>query len=132
MRRVEQITEALWGTRVSSGTVSRLNQKIFRHIEASRNREITGEFPYVYLDGVALKRSWAGDVRNISVMNAIGVRSDGFRQLLGVANGEKEDLEGWRGFLWHLKDRSLKGARLIVSNACSGRTRHFYERKTQL
>jgi putative transposase len=120
VRRVEDITEALWGTRVSSGTVSRLNQKIYRHIEAWRNREITGEFPYVYLDGVILKRSWAGEVKNISVLIAIGVGTDGFRQILGVAEGEKEDLEGWRGFLCHLKDRGLKGVRLIISDACRG------------
>src|ERR1700744_1790800 len=120
VRRVEDITEALWGTRVSSSTVSRLNQKIYRHIEAWRNREITGEFPYVYLDGVVLKRSWAGEVRNISVLIAIGVGTDGFRQILGVAEGEKEDLEGWRGFLCHLKDRGLKGVQLIVSDACRG------------
>jgi putative transposase len=120
VRRVEDITEALWGTRVSSGAVSRLNQKIYKHIEAWRNREITGEFPYVYLDGVILKRSWAGEVRNISVLIAIGVASDGFRQILGVAEGEKEDLEGWRGFLRHLKDRGLGGVRLIISDACRG------------
>jgi putative transposase len=120
VRRVEDITEALWGTRVSSGTVSRLNQKIYRHIEAWRNRQITGEFPYVYLDGVILKRSWAGEVKNISVLIAIGVGTDGFRQILGVAEGEKEDLEGWRGFLCHLKDRGLKGVRLIISDACRG------------
>jgi putative transposase len=120
VRRVEDITEALWGTRVSSGTVSRLNQKIYRHIEAWRNREITGDFPYVYLDGVILKRSWAGEVRNISVLVAIGIGTDGFRQILGVAEGEKEDLEGWRGFLRHLRDRGLKGVRLIISDACRG------------
>ncbi len=120
VRRVEDITEALWGTRVSSGTVSRLNQKIYRHIEAWRNRQITGEFPYVYLDGVILKRSWAGEVKNISVLIAIGVGTDGFRQILGVAEGEKEDLEGWRAFLCHLKDRGLKGVRLIISDACRG------------
>src|ERR1700733_12635377 len=120
VRRVEDITEALWGTRVSSGTVSRLNQKIYRHIEAWRNRDIVGDFPYVYLDGVILKRSWAGEVRNISVLIAIGIGTDGFRQILGVAEGEKEDLEGWRGFLRHLKDRGLKGVRLIVSDACRG------------
>jgi transposase-like protein len=120
VRRVEDITEALWGTRVSSGTVSRLNQKIYRHIEAWRNREIVGEFPYLYLDGVILKRSWAGEVRNISVLVAIGIGTDGFRQILGVAEGEKEDLEGWRGFLRHLRDRGLKGVRLIISDACRG------------
>jgi putative transposase len=120
VRRVEDITEALWGTRVSSGTVSRLNQRIYRHIEAWRNREIVGDFPYVYLDGVILKRSWSGEVKNVSVLVAIGVGADGFRQILGVAEGEKEDLEGWRGFLRHLKDRGLNGVRLIISDACRG------------
>jgi transposase-like protein len=108
------------GTRVSSSTVSRLNQKIYRHIEAWRNREITGEFPYVQLDGAVLKRSWARKVRNISVLVAFGVGTDGFRQILGVAEGEKEDLEGWEGFSRHLKDRGLKGVRLIISDACRG------------
>ena len=120
VRRVEEITEALWGTRVSSGTVSRLNPKIYRHIEAWRNRAIEGEFPYLYLDGVVLKRSWAGEIRNVSVLVAIGIGTDGFRHILGVAEGEKEDLEGGRGFLRHLKDRGLKGARLLISDACRG------------
>ena len=120
VRRVEDITEALWGTRVSSGTVSRLNQKIYRHIEAWRNRKIEGEFPYLFLDGVVLKRSWAGEVRNVSVLVAIGVGADGHRQMLGVAEGQKEDLEGWRGFLRHLKERRLAGVQLIVSDACIG------------
>jgi putative transposase len=120
VRRVEDITEALWGTRVSSGTVSRLNQKIYRHIEAWRNRAIEGEFPYLFLDGLVLKRSWAGEVRNVSVLVAIGVGADGHRQILGVAEGHKEDLEGWRGFLRHLKERGLAGVQLIISDACIG------------
>lgn len=120
VRRVEDITEALWGTRVSSGTVSRLNQKIYRHIEAWRNRKIEGDFPYLFLDGVVLKRSWAGEVRNVSVLVAIGVGADGHRQILGVAEAQKEDLEGWRGFLRHLKDRGLAGVQLVISDACLG------------
>ncbi len=59
-------------------------------------------------------------MKNVSVLVAIGVGADGFRQILGVAEGEKEDLEGWRGFLRHLKDRGLKGVRLIISDACRG------------
>lgn len=73
VRRVEDVTEALWGTRVSSGTVSNLNQKIYKHIEAWRNRGIDREYPYVFLDGIVLKRTWAGEVRNVSVLVAIGV-----------------------------------------------------------
>ncbi|MDA8090587.1 MAG: transposase, partial [Nitrospiraceae bacterium] len=65
VRRVEDITEALWGTKVSSGTVSELNAKIYETIEAWRMKPIEGEHPYVYLDGIALKRSWGGEVRNV-------------------------------------------------------------------
>src|SRR5215468_1977381 len=69
VRRVEDITEALWGTRVSPSTVSDLNKKIYGTIEAWRNRPIEGEHPYVYLDGIVLKRSWAGEVRNVSLLS---------------------------------------------------------------
>ena len=120
VRRVEDITEALWGTRVSSGTVSKLNQKVYRHIETWRNRPIEGEHPYVYLDGVVLKRSWAGEVRNVSVLVAVGVGADGYRRILGVAEGHKEDKSGWSGFLRHLKERGLKGVQLVISDACLG------------
>jgi len=120
VRRVEDITEALWGTKVSSSTVSRLNQRIYKHIEAWRNRPIEGEFAYLHLDGIILKRSWAGEVKNVSVLVALGIGADGYRQILGVAEGEKEDLEGWRGFLRYLRDRGLAGVRLVISDACRG------------
>src|ERR1700716_861297 len=67
VRRVEDITEALWGTRVSPSTVSNLNKKIYAKIEAWRNRRIEGENPYLYLDGIVMKRTWAGEVRNVSL-----------------------------------------------------------------
>jgi len=120
VRRVEDITEALWGTRVSSGTVSKLNKKVYKHIEAWRNRPIDGDYPYVYLDGIVLKRSWAGEIKNVSVLVAIGVDQDGYRTILGVQEGHKEDKSGWGGFLEHLKARGLKGLRLVISDACMG------------
>jgi len=77
VRRVEDITQALWGNRVSPGTVSNLNKKIYGRIEEWRNRQITGTFPYVYLDGIFLKRSWGGEVQNVAVLVAIGVSRPG-------------------------------------------------------
>lgn len=120
VRRVEDITEALWGTRVSPATVSRLNQKIYEQIEAWRMKPIEGSHPYVYLDGIVLKRSWAGEIRNVSLLVAIGVNEDGYREILGIVEGAKEDKAGWSSFLNHLKDRGLKGVELIVSDACMG------------
>jgi putative transposase len=120
VRRVEDITEALWGTRVSPSTVSDLNKKIYATIETWRNRPIEGEHPYVYLDGIVMKRSWAGEVRNVSLLVAIAVNVEGYREILGIVEGAKEDKAGWSGFLKHLKERGLRGVRLIISDACIG------------
>jgi putative transposase len=121
VRRVEDITQALWGTRVSPSTISELNQKVYAQIETWRNRRLSDiEYPYVYLDGIVLKRSWAGEVKNISVLVAIAVDSEGFREVLGSWEGPKEDLEGWDGFLRHLKQRGLTGVQLFITDKCLG------------
>ena len=120
VRRVEDITQALWGMRVSAGTVSDLNQKMYERIETWRNRPIEGVYPYVYLDGISLKRTWGGEVRNVSVLVAVGVGEDGYRDILGVAEGYKEDKAGWSGFLAYLKQRGLKTPELVISDKCIG------------
>ncbi|MEY9699562.1 hypothetical protein ABIF50_001412 [Bradyrhizobium diazoefficiens] len=120
VRRVEDITEALRGTRVSPSTVSNLNKKIYTKIEAWRNRRIEGEHPYLYLDGIVMKRSWAGEVRNVSLLVASAVNAEGFREILGICEGAKEDKSGWSSFLRHLVDRGLRGVQLVVSDACRG------------
>jgi putative transposase len=120
VRRVEDITEALWGERVSSGTVSRLNAELYERIEAWRNQPIVGEHAYVYLDGVWLKRAWAGEVKNVSVLVAIGVNANGYREILGVAEGMKEDKESWLAFVRWLAERGLSGVRLFISDKCRG------------
>jgi len=120
VRRVEDITEALWGTKVSSGTVSRLNSKIYETIEKWRMSPIEGEHPYIYLDGISMKRSWSGEVKNVSILVAIGVNREGYREILGVAEGAKEDKASWTAFLRYLKGRGLKGVELIISDKCLG------------
>lgn len=106
--------------RVSPGTVSELNQKIDQQIETWWNRRIEGRHAYVYLDGIWLKRSWGGEVKNVAVLIAIGVDQEGYRQVLGVAEGVKEDAESWRPFLRHLKERGLSGVELFVIDKCLG------------
>jgi transposase-like protein len=84
VRRVEDITEALWGTRVSPSTVSKLNQKLYTKIDAWRTHPLTSAYPYVFLDGIWLKRSWGGEVRNASILVAIAVAEDGYREAIGA------------------------------------------------
>ena len=120
VRRVEDISEALWGTRVSPGTISNLNKKAYENIEKWRNRPLTGKYPYVYVDGIFLKRCWGENYENISVLVAIGVNMDGEREVLGAAEGLKEDLESWKNFLVWLKERGLSGVQLIIGDKALG------------
>lgn len=120
VRRVESITEALWGAKVSSGAVSGQIRKIYDKIEQWRMRPIKGEHPYVFVDGVYLKRSWGGEVQNVSVLVAVGINSEGYREILGVAEGSREDKESWQNFLRYLKDRGLHGVKLVVSDKSTG------------
>ena len=67
-----------------------------------------------------MKRSWAGEVRNVSLLVASAVNSEGYREILGICEGAKEDKSGWSAFLRHLVDRGLNGVQLIISDACRG------------
>ena len=107
VRRVEDITEALWGTKVSPCTISNLNKKAYEHIETWRTGPLSGDYPYVYVNGVYLKRSWGGEIQNVSILVAIGVSQDGCREILSAAEGMKEDRESWRSFFVWLKERGL-------------------------
>src|SRR5690606_26907933 len=78
------------------------------------------EHAYVFLDGIWLKRSWGGEVKNVSILVAIGVNAQGYREVLGVAEGTKEDKVSWQGFLRYLKERGLRGVRLFIGDKCLG------------
>ena len=99
VRRVEDVTQALWGTRVSPQTVSNLNKKIYGRIDEWRTRKLEDSYPYIYLDGIWLKRSWGGEVKNVSVLVALGVNSEGYREIIGIEEGAKEDKASWSKFL---------------------------------
>ena len=121
VRRVEDITEALWGSKVSPATISELNKKAYIHIEDWRNRPLQGgHYPYVYVDGIYLRRNWGGKYENVSVLVAIAVNEDGFREVLGAAEGMKEDKASWVSFFQWLRGRGLDGVKLIVGDKCMG------------
>ena len=119
-RRIEDITELLWDAKLSAGTVSRLNGKVYEQIEAWRQRPLEGQYPYVYLDGVYLKRNWGGHYGNVAVLVAMAVNERGEREVIGAVEGMKEDKESWLSFLRHLKERGLKGTQLFIGDKCLG------------
>lgn len=119
-RRVGDIAKALAGQGLSAAAVSRLNGRLSERLAEWRERPLSGEYPYLYLDGIAITVRWGGASERVSVLVAIGVSAEGFREVLACVAGFRESEESWRGLLRHLTERGLKGVRLVVSDACAG------------
>ena len=119
-RRVDDISQLLWGERMPSQTLSDKLKKVYGDIDSWRTRPLEGECPYVFVDGVWHKRSWGGHVENVSVLVAIGVNKEGHREVIGVAEGMKEDGDSWEQFVRGMIERGLKGVRLVVGDRCAG------------
>ena len=119
-RRVDDISQLLWEERMPSQTLSDKLKKAYGDIDSWRTRPLEGEYPYVFMDGVWHKRSWCGHVENVSVLVAIGVNKEGHREVIGVAEGMKEDRDSWEQFVRGMIERGLKGVRLVVGDRCAG------------
>jgi len=123
-RKVSQITEELCGTEFSKSTVSDLCKRLDPIVTAWNNRPLSdSRFPFVLLDALYLKVREDGRVRNRGVMLAIGINTDGYREVLGLMLGDTESEESWTEFFGWLKSRGLRGVDLIVSDDHGGLVR---------
>ena len=121
VRRIEDVPEALCGSKVSLTTISELNKKAHVYIEDWRNRPLQGEcYSYVYVDEIYLRRNWGREFENVAILVAIAVNEDGYRKALGDAEGMKEDKSSWGSFFQWLCGRGLDGVKLIVGDKCLG------------
>ena len=97
-----------------------LNQKVYGHIETWRNRPLEGRYPYVYVDGIYLKRNWGGTYENVAILIAMAVNEDGYWEVIGASEGMKEDKTSWQEFLKSLRKRGLTGTQLFIGDKCLG------------
>ena len=120
-RQVDDISRLLWGERMPSQTLSDKLKRVYEDIDQWRNRPLAAHsYPYLFVDGVWHKRTWGGSVENVSVLVAIGVDDTGHREVIGVAEGMKEDKASWEQFVRSMIERGLRGVRLVVGDRCAG------------
>lgn len=103
-----------------SQTLSDKLKKIYKEIDEWRKRPLESEYPYVFVDGVWHKRSWGGHVENAGVLVAIGVSTEGRREVIAVDEGMLEDAASWEQFFRSMIERGLRGVRLVVGDRCAG------------
>lgn len=119
-RGIEDAGEIPWGSSASKGTVSNLNQKAFAKVEERRTRPPACAYPYACVDGACLKRNWGGAYESVAVLIATGANEDGCREVIGCAEGYTESAGSWREFLLSLRDRGLRGVRMVTGDKSAG------------
>jgi transposase-like protein len=119
-RRVERLCRQMGIERLDKSFVSRLTQGLEAEVSAFKDRRLEGDYPYLFVDARYEKVRHEGRVMSLAVMVAVGVRSDGHREIVGFAVSLWEKLVLWRDFLKGLCARGLGGVQLVVSDAHEG------------
>src|SRR4051812_27272590 len=119
-RSVDDLVKALGMTGISKSQVSRLCAEIDERVNAFLSRPIEGEWPYLWIDATYVKVRSNGRVVPVAVIVAVGVNSDGRREVLGLDIGPSEAEPFWTAFLRQLARRGLRGIKLVISDAYEG------------
>ena len=119
-RSVDELVKAMGMSGISKSQVSRLCGEIDERVGAFLNRPIEGDWPYLWIDATYVKVRQAGRIVSVAVIIAVGVNTDGMREILGIAVGPSEAEPFWIDFLRGLTHRGLRGVKLVISDAHLG------------
>jgi transposase-like protein len=119
-RSVDDLVQAMGMTGISKSQVSRLCGEIDDKVKAFLARPIEGDWPYLWIDATYVKVRQQGRIVSVAVIVAVGVNSDGRREVLGMEIGPSEAETFWTAFLRKLARRGLRGVKLVVSDAHEG------------
>jgi putative transposase len=119
-RAVDDLVKAMGGSGISKSEVSRLVEEIDGRVNAFLSRPLEGEWPYLWIDATYVKAREGGRIVSTATIIAVGVNTDGRREVLGVATGASEAEVFWKGFLRSLADRGLRGVKLVIADDHKG------------
>jgi transposase-like protein len=105
---------------ISKSQVSRLCAEIDEKVKAFLSRPIEGDWPYQWIGATYMKVRQNGRIVSVAVIVAVGVNSDGRREVLGMDIGPSEAETFWTAFLRKLARRGLRGVKLVISDAHEG------------
>lgn len=119
-RFVDDLVQAMGMTGISKSQVSRLGAEIDDKVKAFLARPIEGDWLYLWIDANYVKVRQVGRIVSVAVIIAVGVNSDGRREVLGMDIGPAEAETFWTAFLRKLARRGLRGVKLVISDAHEG------------
>jgi transposase-like protein len=119
-RSVDDLVRAMGMSGISKSQVSRLCEEIDEKVKAFLARPLEGDWPYLWIDATYMKVRFSGRIVSVAIIVAVGVNSDGRREVLGMDIGPSEAETFWTEFLRKLARRGLRGVKLVISDAHEG------------
>ncbi len=119
-RKVDDLVQAMGLSGISKSQVSKLCKEIDERVGAFLKRQLSGEWPYLWLDATYLKVRESGRIVSVAAIIAVAVDTDGRREIVGLHIGPSEAEPFWTTFLRDLVRRGLKGVKLVTSDAHEG------------
>ena len=119
-RRVEKVMTALGVEGISASSVSRITKELDEKVEEFLSKPIEHEIPYLFVDATYLKVRDGLHYENKALFVVAGIRDDGLREILGVRLADSEDSLFWQDLFEDLKERGLRGVKLVVSDGHKG------------
>ena len=89
-------------------------------VEEFLSKPIEHEIPYLIIDATYVKVRDGLHYENKALFVVAGIRDDGYREILGTKLADSEDSLFWEDLFEDLKERGLKGVKLIVSDGHKG------------
>jgi transposase-like protein len=125
-RRVDDLVQAMGLAGISKSTVSKLCKDIDDRVNAFLERQLSGEWPYLWLDATYLKQREGGRIVSVAAIIAVAANTEGKREIpgsspgTGLHIGPSEAEAFWATFLKGLVRRGLRGVKLVISDAHEG------------
>lgn len=119
-RKVDDLAQALGLEGMDKNRVSRACQLLDQHVKEFRERPLTAQYPYVWLDATYVKIRDGGRVKSQAFIIAIGLSAESRREVLGFTVGHAENYHSWRDFLRGLVSRGLTPPILTITDAHEG------------
>ena len=116
---IVEAVKKIYGSAISKSSVSNITNKIIANVEAFRRRTLSDRYAVIYLDVtmMALRRD---TVSKEAVYIAIGINTNGTKEIIAYSIAPTESAEGWRDLLLDIKDRGIEEVALFCTDGLAG------------
>jgi putative transposase len=122
VRDIELQIRDIYGYNISDATISNITAKVQSHITEWQSRPLSSVYFVVWMDGIVFKVRQNGKVINKTIYLAVGLNTDGLKEVLGMWLGENESASFWMSVLTDLRARGVEDMLITSTDNLKGFT----------